>query len=130
MWYWLSGVPFGNDGNLHTGVMIGKDRNTERKTRTTFVLCLLLWEGCTREIFWGSGGGDGNVEEFWDVDVVEEFWDVEVCDDDDDDLGSPIGWWMRTGKRRSMPSERKRKVNWLQQVFRIERSSFVLSFAA
>jgi len=42
MWYWPSAVPFGNAGNLHTGVMMGKDRNTERKTRTTFVLCFLF----------------------------------------------------------------------------------------
>lgn len=38
-------------GNLHAGVMMGKDRNTERKMRTTLVLCFFFCDGWTREIF-------------------------------------------------------------------------------
>lgn len=94
LWLWLWWWPsIGSDGNLHAGVMMGNDRKTERKTRTTLGLCFLFWEGWTREIvFWGDGG------------EVEE---SEECGDADADLGSPIGRYSRTGKRRSVPSGKR-----------------------
>lgn len=49
----------GKFGNLHAGVMMGRDRNTDRKTRMTFVLLLFFWEGCTREMGRRGGGGGG-----------------------------------------------------------------------
>lgn len=62
-WWWLSGIPAGSDGNLHDGVMIGKDRKTERKTRTILgLLCFFFWEGWMREIVWGNGIGGGGGE--------------------------------------------------------------------
>lgn len=65
----VSDRPDGRDGILHAGVMIGKDRNTDRKTRKTLVLCFLRLDGGTREEedeeeqdCGGGGGGGGGAE--------------------------------------------------------------------
>jgi len=64
--------------------MIGRERKTERKTRTTLGLRRFFWEGWTRERDMGGGGGGGGVAGA--------------------DLGSPIGWLSQTyRKRRSLP---------------------------
>lgn len=65
--------PPGRVGNLHVGVMMGKVRKTDRKTRNTLVLCLFLdAEGCMRvDDGVGGGGGDGGAEEEEDIDGKE-----------------------------------------------------------
>lgn len=62
--------PDGSDGILHAGVMIGKDRKTDRKTRKTLVLFFFRFDGGTREDededeedCGGGGGGGGGAEE-------------------------------------------------------------------
>ena len=64
-------MPDGSDGILHAaGVMMGKDRNTDRNTRNTLVLFFFLFDGGTREEdevkegCGGSGGGCGGAEDF------------------------------------------------------------------
>lgn len=53
-------LPMGSDGILQAGVMMGKDRKTERNTRRTLLLLFLFWDGWRREEGWlGSGGGSG-----------------------------------------------------------------------
>lgn len=49
----------GREGNLQEGVMIGRERKTERKTRMTLGLRRFFWEGRTRERDIGGGGGGG-----------------------------------------------------------------------
>lgn len=57
----VSSLPPGRCGILHAvGVIMGKDRRTDLKTRKTLVLCFFLMEGWRRvefEIGLGSGGG-------------------------------------------------------------------------
>jgi hypothetical protein len=60
-------MPSGKEPILHAGVMIGRERKTERNTLRTLALDLcLLWEGWTREEGWrggtGGGGGGGAVD--------------------------------------------------------------------
>lgn len=54
----MSDNPPGRLGNLHAvGVMIGKERKADRKTRRTFGLCFLFfWDGWTRETAGGWRG--------------------------------------------------------------------------
>lgn len=70
-------IPPGNIGILHTGVTIGKDRNTEPKMRKTLgLLCFLFWDGWTRDKVWrggnsgGVGGGGVSNEPFMEVVLV------------------------------------------------------------
>lgn len=58
--------PPGREGSLHTGVIIGKDRNTLRKALKIFTGRFLLFfeEGLTRDngVVGGVGGGGGNFD--------------------------------------------------------------------
>nr|KYP69353.1 hypothetical protein KK1_008543 [Cajanus cajan] len=76
-WCWWPSVA-GMAGNLQEGVMMGRERKTERNMRTILGFWRFLREGWTREMGSGGGGGGGG----------------------DADLGSPIG---SCRKRRSVP---------------------------
>lgn len=93
----VSDRPDGSDGILHAGVMMGKDRNTDRKTRKTLVLFFLRLDGGTREeedeeeedCGGGGGGGGGAEEQYADSgsrEVVGEMVTIAV----EVDFGSPM----------------------------------------
>lgn len=91
----VSDSPDGSDGILHAGVMMGKDRKTDRNTRKTFVLCFFLFDGGTREDedadedeedCGGGGGGGGGVEDSGGGSSSEVVAATAV----EEDFGSPI----------------------------------------
>lgn len=84
-------LPPGRDGILQAvGVMIGKDRKTDLKTRKTLPLLFFLMEGWTRDEGWpGSGGGSGAAVVFVEEEE-EEDGDGGCCSFDGDFVGSPI----------------------------------------